>query len=76
MTKINIPVMISDNDGNPILEIGSGELANNSVTIKFKNNNIPAMAIQRILERGDILGLVFVQLEDEEATDNNSEEKK
>ena len=70
MTKINIPVLISDNDGNPKMEIGSGDISENSLTINFADNNIMAMAIQRILKRGESLGLVFIKFEDEEETNN------
>ena len=75
MAKISIPVMVADNEGNPIMTVGSGELSNNSLTIKFQDNHIPAMAIERILKRQEPMGLVFVKFEDEEETTNTEEKK-
>lgn len=67
---IHIPVLISDNDGNPVLEVATGTLLDDKLTIQFKTNHIPGMAIQRILTREGSLGLVFAQMEDPEETPN------
>ena len=69
---IQIPVLIADNDGTPVLEIAQGALQGDTLTVQFKTDHIPGMAIKRILSRGvNSLGLVFAQMEDPEETPTN-----
>lgn len=60
-----IPVYIPTNDGVGGLELGKGSLKSGTLVIEF-NNNLPSVAIQRMLARGELLGLSFVMVAAEE----------
>lgn len=64
-TDFLIPVYIPTNDGVGGLELGKGSLKSGTLVIEF-NNKLPSVAVQRMLERGELLGLSFVMVVAEE----------
>ena len=56
-----VPVFIPQGDGNVAGELGTATLAEGKLTIEFKET-FPGVAVQRMLARGELLGLTFVQV--------------
>lgn len=60
-SDITLPVYIPSTDGAMNVEMGKGSLKHGTLVIEFKNT-LPGVAIQRMLERGVILGISFVMI--------------
>lgn len=76
-TQVYIPVFIPTEDGvNGNLELGKASIKGGTLVIEF-NNKLPSVAIQRRIERGDVVGVTFVipEAEAEEAREAEEERK-
>lgn len=56
---LTVPVSVPSESGNSELTVGKGSLKGGQLVVKF-NNKVHARAVQRLLERGSILGIQFV----------------
>ena len=57
-----IPVWVPSPSGNSKLTVGKGSLKGGQLVVKF-SDKLPAIAIQRMLERGALIGMNFVMLQ-------------
>ena len=70
--EIVIPVFMPTEEGVSDVELANAQLKAGTLVMEFRNN-APGIAIQRMLERGVLLGLSFVLADPEEKekeTDN------
>jgi hypothetical protein len=73
-TQVYIPIFIPTEDGvNGDLELGKGSIRGDTLIIEF-NQKLPAVAIKRRIERGELVGITFV-IPDDEAEDAREEEE-
>lgn len=71
-THLVLPVYVPNSDNVASVTMGTSELTDNKLTIEF-DETFFASAIQRMLSRGELLGVTFVQLDiSEEASDGQS----
>lgn len=64
--KIDFPVFVPSPNGETSLEVAIANLRAGTLVIEF-NNRLPGVAIQRMIERGSLLGLSFVMLQADDA---------
>ena len=64
-SDVEIPVFVPSTNGQTSLEMGKASLKAGVLIIEFKNN-LPGVAIQRMIERGVLLGFSFVMLKEDE----------
>lgn len=57
----DFPVFVPSPDGQTSLEVAKANLKAGTLVIEFRNT-LPGVAIQRMIERGSLLGLSFVLL--------------
>lgn len=63
MTKtIFVPVFMPTETGVSDVKLGSATLVDSKLEINF-NDKLPSVAIQRMINRGEIIGVSFVMLE-------------
>jgi cation transport regulator ChaC len=75
-TQVYIPVFIPTEDGiNGNLELGKATIKGGTLIIEF-NNKLPSVAIQRRIERGDVVGVTFVIPEEEAEQAREAEEER
>ena len=67
-----VPVNVPSTTGESEIQIGEGTLRNGLLVVKFKDT-LGGVAVQRLLERGAILGLQFVMLQTDEANQAKQE---
>lgn len=65
-SNVPFPVFVPSPDGTTSHEMGLASLRAGTLVIEFKNN-LPGVAIQRMIERGVVLGLSFVMIAPDEA---------
>lgn len=56
-----VPVFVPGDDGKPNLVVGQGRLSEGRIEISLKDS-APAMALERMMNRGEILGLSFIHI--------------
>lgn len=56
---LTVPVSVPSESGNSQLTVGKGSLKGGQLVVKF-DNKVHSRAVQRLLERGAILGIQFV----------------
>lgn len=61
---VNIPVLLPTTNGASDYAIGKATLDEGTLTVKF-DETFPAQAIQRMIDKGRILGMTFVMIEEE-----------
>lgn len=67
-----IPVYIPTEGGVGDLELGKASIKSGTLVVEF-NNKLPSVAIQRRIERGELVGITFVIPEDEAEAARKSE---
>ena len=61
---ITVPVIVPKDDGGATdAQMGEATLADGTLVVKFKDNNFPGLALQRMIDRGELLGITFVMLD-------------
>lgn len=72
--ELVVPVYVPDsNFSTTSMELGTARLSENKLEIEF-NGRFPSIALQRMLARGEILGLTFVQAVATEVDDGQERE--
>lgn len=56
---LTVPVSVPSESGNSELVVGKGSLKGGQMVVKF-NDKVHSRAVQRLFERGSILGIQFV----------------
>lgn len=67
-----IPIYMPGSDGVTDIVLAKGRLKGGTLILEFESN-LPGVAIQRMLGRGELLGMSFVMLEAEPAVETQDE---
>lgn len=60
-SDVVLPVYVPSENGVTRIELAKATMRNGTMIVEFKNN-LPGVAIQKIIERGVVLGLSFVMI--------------
>lgn len=63
--NVPLPIYAPTEDGKLSIEVASATLRGGTMVVEFRNT-LPGVAIQRMIERGSILGLQFVMISPDE----------